>query len=116
MTVDRLRTTSPGATRARRVVRSLVDAVRPSSAIRRLWVWSEQGYIEPGREYVELWVYAEPPDPDADECLRRAGAGLHETYPDTNIRIHTITSRMLDGHDPDDLVRAGAEEIALEAY
>ena len=115
VTVDHRRTTRAEKTLARRVARSLARAIRSEPSVSGLWVWSEPGYIEPGREYVELWVCADPAGPDDERRLRRAGATLHESYPDANIRIHTITPRMLNGRQPSGQVRDGAEEVALEA-
>jgi hypothetical protein len=95
----------------RRVAHALAQAVRAEVADGRLWVWSKRGYIEPGRDYVELWLYADATDPTFDQRIRRAGARLHTAYPDTNIRLHTITQAMLDGHEVTEVIRDGAEEI-----
>jgi len=62
MTVDQRRTTSSKQTFAHRVARSLVDAIGSEPSLKAMWAWSEPGYIEPGREYVELWVYADTAD------------------------------------------------------
>ncbi len=114
LTIDQRRTTSSKQTFAHRVARSLVDAIGSEPSLKAMWAWSEPGYIEPGREYVELWLYAHPADPDSEQRLRRAGATLHASYPEANIRVHTITPPMVDGLQPAGQVRDGAEEVALE--
>lgn len=98
---------------ARAMARTFAEAIRDEGVACRLWVWSDHGYIEPGRDYVELWLLADPADQQAEHRLRLAAADLHRQYPDTNIRVHLITPRMLAGHDPREAIRSQAEEIDL---
>lgn len=98
---------------ARAMALDLAAAIGSDEGLRRLWVWSDRGYIEPDRDYVELWLLADPVDAQAEHRLRVAGADLHKTYPNTNIRVHLITPKMLAGHDPRQAIRADAEEVAL---
>ncbi len=95
------------------VAHHLADALRAEPSVKRLWVWSRRGYIEPKREYVELWLLQEPGDEAADRRIRSAAAALHEQFPEANIRVHRVTPQMLDGHPPAKAIREGAEEVAL---
>ena len=98
---------------ARAVALDFAEAIRDERGVRRLWVWSDYGYIEPDRNYVELWLLADPADGEAERRLRLAAAGLHTTYPDLNIRVHMIAPKMVADHDPREAIRPEAEEITL---
>jgi hypothetical protein len=95
------------------VARCFAETVRSEPAVRRLWAWSQRGYVEPKRDYVELWVLTGPVDDDAFGRLRAAGAGLHDRFPDANLGIHWLTPDVLHGQDAKKALRAGVEEIDL---
>ena len=41
---------------AHAMARDLVRAAPPEAGIKRVWVWSQHGYVDPARDYVELAV------------------------------------------------------------
>jgi hypothetical protein len=95
------------------VARRFADAVRSEPAAKRLWVWSQPGYIDPEREYVELWLLHDPVDEATEQRMRVAAAALHEHFPEVHIRVHRVTPQMLGGHPPAEAIREGAEEVTL---
>jgi hypothetical protein len=101
-------------TLARAMARDLVRAAPPEAGIKRVWVWSEHGYVDPERDYVELAVLYDPMDKDADcRFLVAVTGALNDGYPEVNKMLHTFMSSELDGHDPEGEVRPGSEEIEL---
>ena len=79
----------------------------------RLWFWSRRGYIEPGRNYVELWLLADGGDDRSEQRLLGLAAGLHDRFPEVNIRVYLLNARGLDGQEPSGVIRPGAREVAL---
>lgn len=100
---------------AHEMVRGFAEAIKVEPAVRRLWAWTEPGHIEPGRDYVELWLLTDPVDPETDRRLGEAAMLLHDRFPEAYIRMHTMTTEMLGGREPTGAIRQGAEEIPLRS-
>jgi hypothetical protein len=99
---------------AHAVARDLVRTAPPEAGIKRVWVWSEHGYVDPERDYVELAVLYDPRDDKAERRFSLALAGLSDLHPDLNMFAHTFTSRMLGDLDPEGELRPGSEEVDLD--
>lgn len=89
------------------------EMVRDEPTVQRLWVWSEPGYIDPDRDYVELWLLASPLDEAVQQRLSAAGVRLHHRFPDVEARLHLLDRSDVDAPDPASGLRVGAEEVAL---
>jgi len=98
---------------AHAVARDLVRTAPPEARIKRIWVWSEHGYVDPERDYVELAILYDPADDAAEQGFGRALVGLSDLYPDINLGAHTFTVTDLGGLDPGGELRPGFEEIDL---
>ncbi len=98
---------------AQAMARDLAAMLRTEPNVRQLWVWSQRGYIEPNRDYVELWLAIDTDDEQANDRVSLAAARLHDLYPEANIRVHRLTPRVLDGHAPEEAMRTEAEEVRL---
>ena len=97
------------------MVRTFAEAIKDEPSVRRFWAWTEPSYIEPGRDYVELWLLTDPIDPETDRRLGMAAMRLHERFPEDYIRMHTMTTEMLGGREPAGAIREGAVEIPLRS-
>lgn len=99
---------------ARAMAHDVVRVAPPETGIKRIWVWSQHGYVDPERDYVELTVMHGPLD---DETLHRfltAVADMtDERYPEVNTLMHTFSSDEVAELDLQGEVRPGAEEIEL---
>jgi hypothetical protein len=98
---------------ARAMARDLARAAPPEAGIKRIWVWSQPGYVDPERDYVELAVRYHPRNNDAEREFSLALAGLHDLYPEVNISAHTFTVCDLGDLDPAGELRPGSEEVYL---
>src|SRR5262245_10367598 len=98
---------------AHAVARDLMRAAPPEAGIKRVWVWSQHGYVDPERDYVELAVLYEPADEVAERKFSKALAGLSDLHPETNMMAHTFTVSDLGDLDPEGEVRPGSEEVGL---
>ena len=98
---------------ARAMARDLVRAAPPEAGIKRIWVWSEHGYIDPERDYVELAVLYDPRDDEAERQFSLAVTSLSDLYPETNIMLHSFTCHQLGDADPAGEMRIGSEEVDL---
>jgi hypothetical protein len=98
---------------ARAMARDVVRIAPPETGIKRIWVWSQHGFIDPERDYVELAILYNPADDGAEQKFGIALASLHDHYPEVNILVHTFTSRDLGDCDPEGELRADSEEIDL---
>jgi len=98
---------------AHAVARDFLRAAPPEAGIKQVWVWSQHGYIDPERDYVELTVFADPPNESGQHDLDSAAATLHDQYPDLNILLHTFSSRDLGDLEPSGEIREDAQEVRL---
>jgi hypothetical protein len=98
---------------ARAMARDLVRAAPPEAGIKRIWVWSQHGYIDPERDYVELAVLHDPIDQEAEHRLLVAATTLNDLYPEANLSLHTFSSLDLGDLDPAGELRPGSEEVEL---
>jgi hypothetical protein len=98
---------------AHAVARDLVRTAPPEAGITRVWVWSQHGYVDPERDYVELAVLYDPADDEAERGFSKALAGLSDLYPETNMMAHTFTVSDLGDLDPEGELRPGFEEVEL---
>jgi len=89
-------------------------AVPPEANLSRLWVWSEHGYVDPERDYVELTAFVDPIDEDAEQRLGEAGECLDELYPEVNKMLYTLGPYVPGGRTPEQWVNPKAEEIDLD--
>ena len=98
---------------ARAMARDLAAMLRDEPHVRRLWVWSEHGYVDPARDYVELWLHLDTDDEDVNYRVSRIAASLPDLYPGVIVGVHRLTPNVLDGHAPEEAMRIEAEEVAL---
>jgi hypothetical protein len=96
---------------ARAMARDVVRAAPPEAGIKRIRVWTGHGHIDPEREYVEVFVLAEPATGQTEQALLDVINKLAQLYPDVNIGAGLLASRMPGGTDPEDWVHPGAEEL-----
>ncbi|MGE3913603.1 MAG: hypothetical protein AB7K36_29915 [Chloroflexota bacterium] len=99
---------------AHAVARDFLRAAPPEAGIKRLWVWSQHGYIDPERDYVELTVFADPADEAAATRLSDAACRLNNLYPEANLAASFLGEHVPGGRTPDQWVRPDAEEIPLD--
>ena len=100
---------------AHALARDLVRVVPPEAHIKRVWVWSQRGFIDPERDYLELSILYDELDEAASERFLTAVADMmNETYPEANKQLSTFVS---DGHGDRDIedqwLRPGSEEVDL---
>jgi hypothetical protein len=99
---------------AHAVARDLVRAAPSEAGIKRVWVWSQHGYVDPERDYVELAVLHDELDEAMEQRFVSAIVkAIDGGYPDVNKSLHTFTLSDLDGLDPEGELRPGAEEVDL---
>lgn len=99
---------------AHAMARDFLKAAPPEARVRRVWVWSQFGYVDPERDYVEMFVFADPVDKDAEQRLDRAASVLDENYPDVLKMAYLLGVNVPGGRMPEDWVRPEAEEISLD--
>lgn len=101
---------------ARAMVRDVVRVAPPETGIKRIWVWSEHGYIDPERDYIEIAVLHDPID---DETVHRFIAAVtkmtNDLYPEANKFMHTFSSDDVDDLHIGEEIRPGSEEVDLGA-
>ena len=99
---------------ARAMARDVVRVAPPETGIKRIWVWSQHGYVDPERDYIELSVLHAPID---DETLHRFLAAVtamtDDLYPEANKFMHTFSSDDVGELELQEELRPGAEEIEL---
>ncbi|MGE3272044.1 MAG: hypothetical protein AB7P40_25040 [Chloroflexota bacterium] len=100
---------------AHAVARDFLRAAPPEAGIKRLWVWSQHGYIDPERDYVELTVFVDPARPGSDGGLDAAAASLQAQFTDVDLILHTFSDLDIGTLDPAGEAREDAEEIGLGA-
>ncbi len=100
---------------AHAMARDFLKAVPPEARVSRLWVWSQHGYIDPERDYVELTAFVDPIDEAAHQRLLKAGDTLDERYPEINKLLHLLGPGVPGGRTPEQWVNPLAEEIDLSA-
>ena len=98
---------------AQAVAHDLAAKLRTESSVRRIWVWSQHGVVEPDRDYVELWLLIDTDDEQTNDRISVAAASLHELYPEINIAVYRLTPAVLEGHAPEEAMRTDADEIVL---
>jgi hypothetical protein len=98
---------------AHAMARDFLRAVPPEAHVSRLWVWSQHGYIDPERDYVELSVFVDPADETAHERLLKVGTYLDELYPEILKTLHVIGPKVPGGRNPELWINPMAEEIDL---
>jgi hypothetical protein len=101
---------------AHAMARDFLRAVPPEAHVSRLWVWSQHGYIDPERDYVEFSAFVDLTSDDVDTAEKRLGkavASLNDLYPEVNIMVYTLGPRVPGGRTPEQWVRPEAEEISL---
>ena len=96
---------------ARAMARDLVRAAPPEAGIKRIWVWSEYGYIDPECDYIEISVLAEPAKDQAEDALLVAINNLSDLYPGANIGAGLLAPEMPGGTGPQEWVHPEAEEL-----
>jgi hypothetical protein len=95
------------------MARDIVRVAPPEAGIKRIWVWSEHGYIDPRRDYIEVSVLAEPSSGEARGRLLDAINRLSALYPEVNIGAGLLAPVMPGGTSPREWVHPDAEEIDL---
>jgi hypothetical protein len=96
------------------MVRDLVRAAPPEAGVRRVWVWSKHGHIDPERDYVELSVLHDPLDEATHQRFLSAIVDvLNARYPEVNKFLHTFSLDDGEDFDLDEEIRPGSEEVDL---
>ena len=92
---------------AHAMARDLVRAAPPEAGIKRVWVWSQHGYVDPARDYVELAVLHDEMDEETQNRFLKAVVDvIDDGYPDVNkqlslsCQITTAISTWMSGSDP----------------
>jgi len=99
---------------ARAMARDLVRAAPPEAGIKRVWAWSQHGFIDPQREYLEIWVLADPATKEDEQSLLAAISALADLYPDVNIGANTFAPGEYAEADLRDWMHPDAQEIDLD--
>lgn len=98
---------------AQQLAHRFAELVREDPTAQRLWAWSERGYLDPGRDYVELWLLADPINDATQDRIFTMSSLLHGLFPEVEIRVHLAGWNEVDRLDPAASVREGAEEVPL---
>lgn len=99
---------------ARAMARDIVRAAPPEAGIKKIWAWTEHGFIDPRREYVEIWVLADPATNEAEHDLLVAINALSDLYPEVNIGASTFAPGEYAEADLRDWMHPDAQEIQLD--
>lgn len=75
---------------ARAIARDLVRTAPPEAGIKRIWVWSQHGYVDPELDVVALSVLVEPANEGAEHALLAAISQLADTHPEVKIGASTF--------------------------
>jgi hypothetical protein len=100
---------------AQKMAPDFLRAAPPEARVSRLWVWSQHGYIDPERDYVELSAFVDPIDEVAHQRLLEAGAHLDDLYPEILKALHLLGPNVPGGRTPEQWINPMAEEISLES-
>ena len=100
---------------AHAMARDFLQAAPPEARLSRLWVWSEHGYIDPERDYVDLTAVVDPVDEDAHQRLLASVSCLDDLYPEVLKTLHLLGPDLLVGQDLEQWVDPRGEEIDLSA-
>jgi hypothetical protein len=99
---------------AHALAHDLRRAVPPDAGILRAWVWSQHGYVDPERDYVELSILHDELDTEASKRLGTAIADMmNDRYPEVNKALYTFVSDGKGDLGLEDELRPGTEEIEL---
>jgi hypothetical protein len=99
---------------AQAMARDLKRVVPPEAGMRRAWVWSQHGFVDPERDYVELSILRD--DLDDEMKCRFVGAVvdmMEERYPEANKYLHVFVSNGEGDVDLEEELRPGSEEVDL---
>jgi hypothetical protein len=99
---------------ARAMARDLARAAPPEAGIKRIWVWTEHGRVDPEREYVEFSVLADPTDKEAEHALLVAISNVAELYPDVNVGASTFAPGDYAESELREWMHPEAQEIDLD--
>lgn len=87
--------------------RAYAEAIHSEPDVRQLWA-------KPGRDEVEFWLLvSETTDLETELRLYEADLLVHDRFPDTATFLHVVNPRHYPRFDPDEVIPAGAKEIAL---
>jgi hypothetical protein len=97
------------------MARDLARVTPPEAPVKRAWVWSQHGFVDPERDYVELAILHDELDEDTSERLMRAISDMMEDrYPEANKSLYVFVSdNEGDAGLEGEWVRPGAEEVRL---
>jgi hypothetical protein len=99
---------------AHAMARDLLRVAPPEADIKRVWVWSQHGHIDPERDYVELAVMHGPLNDETFQRFLAAVADMmNDCYPEANKLLQTFSSVDVGQHDLGDVLRPGSEEVDL---
>jgi hypothetical protein len=97
---------------AQAMARDLVRAAPPEAGIKRVWVWSQHGFVDPERDYVELAVLHDQLDEETGRrFLKSVVDALDDGYPEVNKQLSTFVSDNRGDLDLDEWLRPGMEEV-----
>lgn len=97
---------------AHAMARDLMRAAPPEAGIKRVWVWSQHGYVDPVRDYVELAVLHDEMDEETqNQFLKAVVDVIDDGYPEVNKQLSTFVSDSRGDLDLDEWLRPGMEEV-----
>jgi|SRR3954451_18415 hypothetical protein len=100
---------------AHAIARDLVRVAPAEAGIQRIWVWSQHGYVDPERDYVELTIFNNPIDDEAQHRLDLAISDLDKRYAEVLITVYLFGPYAEARRAPGQWVHPEAEEIDLGA-
>lgn len=99
---------------AHALAHALARVVPPEAGMKRAWVWSQHGFVDPERDYIELSILHDEMDEATSKRFRIAVADMmNEGYPDVNKVLSTFVSDGEGDVGLEDELRPGTEEIRL---
>ena len=99
---------------AHAMARDLIRAAPADVHIKRAWVWSQHGFVDPDRDYVELSILHDEVDDETGQRFLKAVTDMMEDrYADANKSLYTFASDNKGDRDLDQWIRSGAEEVRL---
>lgn len=94
------------------MARDLLRAAPPEAGIKRVWVWSQHGYVDPERDYVELAVLHDEMDEETQNRFLKAVVDvIDDGYPEVNKQLSTFVSDNRGDLDLDEWLRPDMEEV-----
>lgn len=99
---------------AHALAHDLARVVPPEAGMKRAWVWSQHGFVDPERDYIELSILHDELDEETAKRFRIAVADMmNDRYAEVNKQLSTFLSDHAGDLDIHEWLRPGSEEIQL---